>query len=303
MALQAAEKELTFKANTLEKYKLFARFSEERKNLKPGDPCPLCFATDHNIAKHTIEENELEHQKKAEEEWEMEKVNVKTIEHKLNETNASSTACKTKLEAILNASFESENQLESIPEAIEINSLLTSYQDTFNSQFPTDTFEKELMDLNNKAKNLVSKRSLLIENENTLSNFESANLERNKAIEKLESEVVQIQKEIESEAKAEAETEAEKSQRIATLDRELHPLGLKYEESKAKEMFREIENLYLNFQKHQQTNEAFQKEMETLEPKIRENIIHQENALLEVKKLDKNIQEIQEEKRQKRQKG
>ncbi|MEZ4950780.1 MAG: AAA family ATPase [Saprospiraceae bacterium] len=299
LALQAAEKELTFKANTLEKYKLFARFSEERKNLKPGDPCPLCFATDHNIAKHTIEENELEHQKKAEEEWEMEKVNVKTIEHKLNETNASSTACKTKLEAILNASFESENQLESIPEAIEINSLLTSYQDTFNSQFPTDTFEKELMDLNNKAKNLVSKRSLLIENENTLSNFESANLERNKAIEKLESEVVQIQKEIESEAKAEAETEAEKSQRIATLDRELHPLGLKYEESKAKEMFREIENLYLNFQKHQQTNEAFQKEMETLEPKIRENIIHQENALNEVKKLDKHIQEIQEEKKAK----
>jgi exonuclease SbcC len=297
LQLQTAEKELAFKADTFEKYRLFARFSEERKNLKPGEPCPLCFATDHNLAAHSTEENDAQHLKKAEEEWEIQKANVKSIEHQLNALNSESVGCKIKLEGIIHTDFVSENQVDMIPEAIEMKMLIDSYQTTIKSPFPLENYDTELSQLKENGKQLSAKKSLLIENENTLSGFETAELENNKAMEKLENEVNSVKKDIETEAKAEAELAAEKLQRIATLDKELLPLGMKYEESTAKEMFQEIEGLYNEFLKHQQNNEAFQKKIETLDPKINEKKIRQENALSEVEKLEKSILEIQKEKK------
>lgn len=51
-ACDALNKQLEFKQQVYEQQRMIANYEQDRSQLQPGDPCPLCFSTDHPFREH-----------------------------------------------------------------------------------------------------------------------------------------------------------------------------------------------------------------------------------------------------------
>jgi exonuclease SbcC len=272
------------KSRMLERQKLFAQYSEERTQLKPGEPCPLCFSKNHNLLDHQEPEAEKKLLEQTQKEYKEASQQLKVLKEKSTKIERDMDANQVRLESLTQIPPGEKIQLENLPIFKEKASALKELKAAgWNEKA---RLEEERKNCKSKLTQLKSRKAILNEKGLELEKQEKLAEETKIKVNNI-SRDLEVQKEIFL-AKSERleKLRQDKAAKVDHLNKELEPLGYTYNENTAREMFAELDQTLESYLQHRETLKGLQETIGELDLQISGS-----RQALQV--LRKSLQELQ----------
>lgn len=285
-----SRKRMAFKQEIYDQQKLIAVYEADRQKLKKGEPCPLCFSTEHSLEKHQLtpyvddSEKELNTAKLQFEELEKQCRALlnrqQEIQSEIDQLNGSKNKkLSGQIEKQVKKITDYENRFVEMSGKLDSNIFLLSQSFLINKEL--EKIEIEITKQSHLREKIGSISTTLKSKDSTLQKLQKEKQE-------VTTNVMVLKGELKNFSKREKEIESGKGKKIKELNKLLKPYGFSFEMETAKDMFSVLHEKKVNYEKFENESVDLANQL-----KINEKDISQIEKSLKV--IEKTVSEEQKE--------
>ncbi len=294
--MDALSKQLEFKKQVYEQQRMIANYEQDRSQLKPGDPCPLCFSTDHPFHEHKFKPFIDQAAKELENTEKQHEILTKDFRKLLNRQQELENAIENlagndgrsisgSLSLQSKKIMQMELQIKEIAPELALEDFALTRQHLINRKI--QQFEEQINKLRDQRKKLTSLDASLEQHEAIVQKHNSTKTELDLRIVKINEQATLLDKQIKD---AQSRFE-EQTNKVNALLKKYNKV---FDISSAKETKQELDILRKDFESHQNRQTELQRQTELAAQEfeqVKKQLSETQTAL---KAINKEISESEE---------